>query len=66
MCIVLYLPLHLRALGLTAVEMGVLNLVVRLASIAVRPAYAMLADKLGRHKLVRSTVRFKRLQYYKH
>ena len=52
MCIVFYLPLHLRALGFTAAEMGVLNLVVRLVSIIVRPAYAMLADKLGRHKLV--------------
>ena len=52
MCIVFYLPLHLRALGFTAAEMGVLNLVVRLVSIVVRPAYAMLADKLGRHKLV--------------
>ena len=56
LCIVLYLPLHLRALGITAAELGVLNLVVRLVSIAVRPAYAMLADKLGRHKLVHSTV----------
>lgn len=45
--------MHLRALGLTAAELGVMNLVMRLVSIILQPAYAMLADKFDRHKLVR-------------
>ena len=43
----------MRALGLSADELGLLSLCSRALSIPLRPAVALLADKHARHKLVR-------------
>lgn len=55
-----YLSLHMRALGVSADELGLLSLCSRALSIPLRPGVALLADKHSRHTLVRSRPRRRR------
>ena len=49
-----YLSVYLKELGITPDEVALLGAFTPLIALVTRPAFALLADKTGFHKLVRT------------
>ena len=49
-----YLSVYIKGLGITPDEVALLGAFTPLIALVTRPAFALLADKTGYHKLVRT------------